>query len=69
VFLYACLSPTQITARLSTDVPCDTITTTGTSIYDADPTKGPRSRTTRTCTESGALHDIGTLVITPERRQ
>jgi hypothetical protein len=64
VFLYACLSPTQITARLSTDVPCDTIATTGTSIYDADPTKGPIT-TTRACTESGALHDIGTLVITP----
>jgi hypothetical protein len=64
VLLYACLSPTQITVRLSTDVECTTVTPYGTSIYGGDPKGGPIT-STRNCTGPGEMHDIGTLVITP----
>jgi hypothetical protein len=63
--LYACLSPTQITARISTDVDCTTVAQNQTAIYGASARTEPPITTTRACDPAGTMHDVGTLVIAP----
>ena len=59
---WACLRPTQITVRLTTDVPCTSLM--GTSIYNGSGADGVPVTTTRDCVE-GAPHTVGTLVLAP----
>ncbi|MBK6695765.1 MAG: hypothetical protein IPG50_26670 [Myxococcales bacterium] len=59
---WACLEPTQITVRLTTDVPCAELR--GTSIYNGTGADAIPVTTTNDCLE-GSPHTIGTLVLAP----
>ena len=56
----ACLAPTELDVRLTTDIDCATVARFGVSIYGADPKAGPIS-TSRAC-DSG---DLGNLIVAP----
>ena len=59
---WACLKPTQITVRLTTDVPCASLRST--SIYSGTGADGTPVTTTNDCVE-GSPGTIGTLVLAP----
>lgn len=59
----ACLAPTQITLRLTSDVDCDTVRRFGTAIYGGG--RDPIT-TAASCLDAAAKsHTLGSLVITP----
>lgn len=64
--LWACLRPTQITLRLTTDVPCDQIAERGVSIWNGTGLRDAVPLTsTRDCTGGAPIATVGTLVIAP----
>ncbi|MBK6693833.1 MAG: hypothetical protein IPG50_16750 [Myxococcales bacterium] len=64
--LWACLRPTQITLRVTTDVPCDQIAESGVSIWNGTGLRDAVPLTsTRDCTGGAPIATVGTLVIAP----
>lgn len=62
---YACLSPTQVTLRLSTNVECAKVESGGASIYGNDPKLEPPLTRTSECHPGPASNDLGSLVMVP----